>query len=165
MIRKHIHSKVWRLARRAPKAQPAKCTNCLFPATRSPSPLHVTCTLRPAAPKPPPQKLGNMHAGMALLLLEALLLGSAHAARMAPLSPLRSKPDKDGVLRVLALGDSITQGAVPSANDNHPYTLQLKNRLEEYLGQPVEVTNGGEPWGRWVRALMTRRVVRSTQWE
>jgi hypothetical protein len=40
-----------------------------------------------------------------------------------------------------------SQGAVPSENINHPYTGELKRRLQQNLGEKVEVTNGGEQPG------------------
>jgi hypothetical protein len=48
---------------------------------------------------------------------------------------------------VLAIGDSITQGSVPSKNLNHPYTIRLKEVLEPQLSLPVRAVDaGGGVW-------------------
>lgn len=44
---------------------------------------------------------------------------------------------------VLAAGDSITQGSVPSKNLNHPYTIQLKEVLEPQLQVSVRAVDAG----------------------
>jgi lysophospholipase L1-like esterase len=55
-------------------------------------------------------------------------------------------------IRILALGDSITQGSVPSKNENHPYTEQLQKRVEAATGKKVEIVNaGGWPGGEGER--------------
>lgn len=50
-------------------------------------------------------------------------------------------------VRVLAFGDSLTNGAVPSLNANHPYSLKLGELLRAELGaggrRPVEITTVG----------------------
>jgi lysophospholipase L1-like esterase len=52
---------------------------------------------------------------------------------------------KDNTLRVLAIGDSITQGSVPSKNMNHPYTIQLQQQLQQaFPGRSIDVDNAGE---------------------
>ncbi|KAI8466501.1 MAG: serine carboxypeptidase-domain-containing protein [Monoraphidium minutum] len=88
-----------------------------------------------------------MRRATALLLAAAALLAAAHvadAARMGALSYNGYQRNmRDGKLRVLAIGDSITQGAVPSANENHPYTIALEERLRADLGRKVDVDNGG----------------------
>jgi hypothetical protein len=38
---------------------------------------------------------------------------------------------QDNDIRILAIGDSITEGAVPSKNLNHPYTIQLEQHLRK----------------------------------
>jgi len=49
-----------------------------------------------------------------------------------------------GELRILAVGDSITQGSVPSKGANHPYTIQLKNILQsKYSGMNIVIDNQG----------------------
>lgn len=49
-------------------------------------------------------------------------------------------------LRILAIGDSITQGSVPSKGANHPYTIQLKNILQsKYSGMNIVIENQGTP--------------------
>ena len=80
-----------------------------------------------AAARPAPEKHARHHGAGAKSA--AAQSGSASAARGRP-------------LRVIAIGDSITQGSVPSANDNHPYTLELTRRLEEAkLARKVDVDN------------------------
>lgn len=46
-------------------------------------------------------------------------------------------------LSVLAIGDSITQGAVPSKNLNHPYTINLEKVLESMMQVDVRVLDAG----------------------
>lgn len=62
------------------------------------------------------------------------------ASQTAPTPPTRHtappKPSKPHTLRH-------PQGSVPTANDNHPYTIELESRLEQALGRDVDVTNGG----------------------
>jgi lysophospholipase L1-like esterase len=50
-------------------------------------------------------------------------------------------------IRILALGDSITQGSVPSKNENHPYTIQLEQRIAAATGKKVEMVNAGASLG------------------
>lgn len=47
-------------------------------------------------------------------------------------------------LQVLAVGDSLTNGAVPSLNANHPYTLRLAQLLQQATGRQVSTTTVGE---------------------
>jgi hypothetical protein len=49
-------------------------------------------------------------------------------------------------LAVLAAGDSITQGSVPSKNLNHPYTIRMKQLLEAQLSAPVRAVDAGAWW-------------------
>jgi len=44
---------------------------------------------------------------------------------------------------VLAIGDSITQGSVPSKNLNHPYTIKLQQVLEPALQTRVRAVDAG----------------------
>lgn len=44
---------------------------------------------------------------------------------------------------VLAIGDSITQGSVPSKNLNHPYTIKLQEVLEPALQARVRAVDAG----------------------
>lgn len=68
------------------------------------------------------------------ILACSCLTSSAHA-RVAQMSELR----------ILAIGDSITQGSVPSKGANHPYTIQLKNLLQsKYPGYNIVIDNKGE---------------------
>jgi hypothetical protein len=56
-----------------------------------------------------------------------------------------------GELKILAIGDSITAGAVPSRNANHPYTIQLKNILQsKYPSLNIAIDNQGKQLRRWV---------------
>jgi hypothetical protein len=70
------------------------------------------------------------HVVVALLCLAA---ATAHAARLQRTS-----------LRVLAIGDSITEGSVPSKNTNHPYTDEMAVQLRRKMpGVRVTVDNKG----------------------
>jgi hypothetical protein len=42
-------------------------------------------------------------------------------------------------VRILALGDSLTRGAVPSAQTTHPYAIQLRRSLQAQLARPASV--------------------------
>jgi hypothetical protein len=44
---------------------------------------------------------------------------------------------------VLAAGDSITQGSVPSKNLNHPYTIKMEQLLEASLQGDVRAVDAG----------------------
>lgn len=46
-------------------------------------------------------------------------------------------------LAVLAAGDSITQGSVPSKNLNHPFTIRMEQVLEQNLGTEVRALDAG----------------------
>jgi lysophospholipase L1-like esterase len=54
---------------------------------------------------------------------------------------------------VLAFGDSLTNGAVPSLQRNHPYTLKLGQLLQAELGRPVDIKTVGE--AQWAERLPT----------
>jgi hypothetical protein len=56
-------------------------------------------------------------------------------------------------LSVLAIGDSITQGSVPSKNLNHPYTINLEKVLESMTQVDVRALDAGRfgGWGLGVR--------------
>jgi hypothetical protein len=56
-------------------------------------------------------------------------------------------------LAVLAAGDSITQGSVPSKNLNHPYTIRMKQLLEAQLSAPVRAVDAGAWWATGAAAL------------
>lgn len=66
-----------------------------------------------------------------------------------PTSPQQSKyciPATRGMqFNLLAAGDSITQGSVPSKNYNHPYTIKLKELLRKKLGKNADCTDAGAP--------------------
>lgn len=46
-------------------------------------------------------------------------------------------------LTVLAAGDSITQGSVPSKMLNHPYTIEMEKILESTLATEVRAVDAG----------------------
>lgn len=53
---------------------------------------------------------------------------------------------KNKQLRVLAFGDSITEGWIDSTEEKHPYTWRLESMLRDKLGPKgvsVQITNGG----------------------
>eukprot|EP00882_Tetradesmus_deserticola_P003561 GHRQ01003769.1.p1 GENE.GHRQ01003769.1~~GHRQ01003769.1.p1 ORF type:complete len:259 (+),score=73.90 GHRQ01003769.1:351-1127(+) len=63
-------------------------------------------------------------AAQAAALLLTLLCSSWAADAARPMQ-------KDVEIRILAIGDSITEGVVPSKNIKHPYTIQLKQHLRK----------------------------------
>lgn len=75
----------------------------------------------------------------AVLLLSAFLMGSCLSSVQAARALL------GGDIRILAIGDSITEGSVPSKGYNHPYTNQLKSLLQQrYPGTNIIIDNKGE---------------------
>lgn len=65
---------------------------------------------------------------------------------------------QSGELKILAIGDSITQGSVPSKGANHPYTIQLKNLLQsKYPGMNIAIDNQGMGCVRQVTAQAALR--------
>lgn len=57
---------------------------------------------------------------------------------------VQARVNQMGELKILAIGDSITQGSVPSKGANHPYTIQLKNILQsKYPGMNIVIDNQG----------------------
>jgi hypothetical protein len=80
-------------------------------------------------------RLGPAAAAAALLLL-AGLVAPPPAAAAAPAPPRAP-------LRVLAVGDSLSQGSVPSLWVNHPYTIEMGRRLEAIFRKQEEMT--GKP--------------------
>eukprot|EP00877_Chromochloris_zofingiensis_P003696 jgi/Chrzof1/13327/Cz07g29010.t1 len=67
------------------------------------------------------------------------------AAVLAPRLTAAGNKVAAAEFNILSLGDSITAGAVPSANSNHPYTMQLQKALQDKLGgkYSVGITNAG----------------------
>lgn len=65
----------------------------------------------------------------------------------SPTAPQQAKfciPATRGMqFNVLAAGDSITQGSVPSKMINHPYTIQLSQLLQRRLGKNADATDAG----------------------
>jgi hypothetical protein len=52
---------------------------------------------------------------------------------------------QDTDVRILAIGDSITEGSVPSKNLNHPYTIQLEQQLRKLRPNArITIDNEGE---------------------
>lgn len=78
----------------------------------------------------------------AALLLTVFVLGLAAVdARRAQM----------GELRILAIGDSITQGSVPSKGANHPYTIKLQQILQSrYPSMNIVIDNQGAWHGNLV---------------
>jgi len=69
------------------------------------------------------------------LLLAAMCCWEAQA--------IRQMNDAQNV-HILAIGDSITEGAVPSLNTNHPYTRRLAQLLRrKFPGSRVSIHNSG----------------------
>ncbi|KAF8059432.1 hypothetical protein HT031_005237 [Scenedesmus sp. PABB004] len=71
----------------------------------------------------------SSHAGSTMARATCLALALL-AACAACASAARMQRDQ---LRILSLGDSITEGSVPSKNLNHPYTLELEKQLRRRL--------------------------------
>lgn len=74
----------------------------------------------------------------AAISLAVLLLGCSC------LATVQARVQQMGEIRILAVGDSITQGSVPSKGANHPYTIKLKEILQsKYPGMNVVIDNDG----------------------
>jgi hypothetical protein len=72
---------------------------------------------------------------LCIALAAAVLLSTAPGANSESAAPVR----------VLALGDSLTNGAVPSLNMNSPYTAKLGQLMQSELsGRKVEIKTVGE---------------------
>jgi hypothetical protein len=87
----------------------------------------------------------NMQQKQAAAMLAVFLLGCSC------MTSVQARAAQMGELRILAIGDSITQGSVPSKGANHPYTIQLKNILQsKYSGMNIIIENQGmiapSPW-------------------
>lgn len=89
------------------------------------------------------------HKPVALLLLWASIWAVCDAAATCSVCPAQDKC----VLRVLALGDSLTRGAVPSTSSSHSYTIKMGDVLRNRLGSrgtnkaSVAVNTAGEQQG------------------
>jgi hypothetical protein len=80
------------------------------------------------------------HKQAAASMLAVFLLGCSC------ITSVQARAAQMGELRILAIGDSITQGSVPSKGANHPYTIQLKNILQsKYSGMNIVIENQGMP--------------------
>lgn len=62
---------------------------------------------------------------------------------LEPKGPYCIPRGPNGGLSVLAAGDSITQGSVPSKNYNHPYTIRMEQVLEQNLATEVRALDAG----------------------
>jgi hypothetical protein len=85
--------------------------------------------------------------------LLAAMLAAAAAATAASSAPLGMQDvRRTKTLRVLAFGDSLTEGWIDSTEQKHPYTWRLESLLRDRLrsqGIDVQITNGGgRPRGR-----------------
>jgi hypothetical protein len=110
------------LAPRADAARLVPAKSAARATPRSRTPFKTAAALESGAPAAGPDATAPLEAGNATVV---------------------AAPEPLAALRVLALGDSITQGSVPSENVNHPYTLQLQKRLQAKLRRPADVTNAG----------------------
>ncbi|KIZ01719.1 hypothetical protein MNEG_6244 [Monoraphidium neglectum] len=108
------------LAPRADAARLVPAKSAARATPRSRTPFKTAAALESGAPAAGPDATAPLEAGNATVV---------------------AAPEPLAALRVLALGDSITQGSVPSENANHPYTLQLQKRLQAKLRRPADVTN------------------------
>ena len=97
-------------------------------------------------------------AALVLLLAAAPLAPRAAGEEQPPAGGAQAPPacaPPRAPVRVLALGDSLTNGAVPSAKANHPYTLRLGEVLRAELApRPVDITLAGARV--WVCGLCSR---------
>lgn len=89
------------------------------------------------------------HKQVVLLLLWASIWVVCDAAATCSVCPAQDKC----VFRVLALGDSLTRGAVPSTSSSHSYSIKMSDMLRNRLGSrstnraSVAVTTAGEQQG------------------
>jgi hypothetical protein len=80
----------------------------------------------------------KMQQKRAAAVLAVFLLGCSCFASV------QARVNQMGELKILAIGDSITQGSVPSKGANHPYTIQLQNILQsKYPGMNIVIDNQG----------------------
>lgn len=85
------------------------------------------------------------HKRVVLLLLWASIWAVCDAAAACSVCPAQDKC----VFRVLALGDSLTRGAVPSTSSSHSYSIKMSDVLRNRLGSrstkkaTVAVTTAG----------------------
>ena len=101
--------------------------------TETPFLLHTNPQL---ASQVPQQASTMQQAHTAAVLLAVFALGC--------LTAVDARATQMGELRILAIGDSITQGSVPSKGANHPYTTKLQQLLQsKYSGMNVVVDNQG----------------------
>ncbi|GBF99341.1 GDSL-like lipase acylhydrolase [Raphidocelis subcapitata] len=86
-------------------------------------------------------------AGRQRALAALLALACAAALASAAQQPLGMRDvERCKQLRILAFGDSLTEGWIDSTEQKHPYTWNLEWRLRERLkpkGISVQITNGG----------------------
>ena len=77
-------------------------------------------------------------AASALLCASGEAAGDAASAGATAAAPSQCRTSSTPV-RVLALGDSLTNGAVPSQSRNYPYTQKLSQLMSAELGRPIDV--------------------------
>jgi lysophospholipase L1-like esterase len=88
----------------------------------------------------------DMAQRLAALLLLCACISTATAAVTCTVCPAQDKC----TVRVLALGDSLTRGAVPSTSSAHPYSQKMTEVLRNRLGSRsvnkanVQTTTAGE---------------------
>lgn len=110
----------------------------------------------PPARHNPGSMVNTTAAAYTAAVLLALLCSSwaADAARL-----LRQDTD----IRILAIGDSITEGSVPSKNTNHPYTIQLEQQLRKMRPNArITIDNEGEEAARLAAAFIASMLGHST---
>lgn len=72
-------------------------------------------------------------------------------------SSAAAQQDGKCYFRMLAVGDSITEGVVPSKGVNHPYTIQLKSLLQQKLPCCTIAIDNGGVGGAGIFAVGTER--------
>lgn len=107
---------------------------CVFAALATPRTYLTLC-----CPSAGPAAMAfNKQQKQAAAMLAVFLLGCSCFASV------QARVNQMSELKILAIGDSITQGSVPSKGANHPYTIQLKNILQsKYPGMNIVIDNQG----------------------
>jgi hypothetical protein len=118
--------------------------------TPAPASNPVQAPSAPALPTPPSQ---NLNLGLALLnLFNPSAAGPPPGQRLAqnPGQEQQQNPggycipvERRASFHVLAAGDSITQGSVPSRGFNYPYAIKLEELLRKKLGPRTRAIDAG----------------------